>query len=647
MPCGVVGLVAFGGVAALAERRAELGAALAGAIALSWCIAGLIGVASRAPRPSLLFLELVGVLHLTSFTLSGWLAELAGSGGWVWGGQLLAQLLFGAGFLALAMALATYPHGVVSDRSQRLLLRAGVLVLGVQLAQQALFSASVEPVVDIDAPVSTPWQPLAELPSVAMPALLLLVVAGVIVLVVRRRAIEAGDRRVYSWAAAAGITLATAMLAAPAGTALLGDLGWTLLFLAVAGSVPFLLLAGLAGWRLGSVDRYVVRLLSRGLLIVAVLTAYAALAAVASRAWPVAVLVTLAAALLGAPALRRLERWGDRWITGGRVRGADELDELTGALATVESGEVGRLATEAVQAATGASWCRLIVPGVPPHISGRVFGHATLTLPLRAAGQEVGQLECGPRPGGWTAGDAALLEPTTSHAALALRNAALTAELGERVQDLAASRGRLVRAEETVRRQVERDLHDGLQQQLVALFARLEVARHVAHDPEQLTPVLESAHSLAGEALSDLRALTAGIHPALLADRGVVVAVRERAAQLPIAVTVDADPRLEEQRFPPEVEGAAYFVIAEALTNVVKHSGAVGARVVLTPAGEGGLRVAVVDEGTGAASYDGSGLAGLRDRVDALGGTFTLNAVPGVGTTVVADLGPSNVLADR
>lgn len=146
--------------------------------------------------------------------------------------------------------------------------------------------------------------------------------------------------------------------------------------------------------------------------------------------------------------------------------------------------------------------------------------------------------------------------------------------------------------------------------------------------------------------LDDLRVLTAGIHPALLSDRGLVVAIQERAATCPSRLRSTPTRGSRASAFRPLPRPRPYFVVAEALTNAVKHSGAPGARVVLTPLPVEGLRVAVVDEGTGDASFEpldhhaGRGLAGLRDRVEALGGTFMLVAVPRVGTTVTAELRP-------
>jgi signal transduction histidine kinase len=124
----------------------------------------------------------------------------------------------------------------------------------------------------------------------------------------------------------------------------------------------------------------------------------------------------------------------------------------------------------------------------------------------------------------------------------------------------------------------------------------------------------------------------------VLADRGLVAALQSRAAQLPVPVTVDADPRVDRTRFPAEVESAAYFVALEALTNVLKHAGGSAARVVIAPAADG-LVLTVNDDGRGFEVLgDGTGLAGMRDRVEALGGSLSVTSALGVGTTVTAHL---------
>ncbi|TGA95849.1 sensor histidine kinase [Streptomyces palmae] len=198
-------------------------------------------------------------------------------------------------------------------------------------------------------------------------------------------------------------------------------------------------------------------------------------------------------------------------------------------------------------------------------------------------------------------------------------------ELGARVVELSRSRMRLVDAFEAERRRIERDLHDGAQQRLVALTMTLGLARLDA-PPGPLADRLDAAHAEAGKALAELRELVHGIHPKVLADYGLRAAVEDAADRS--AVPVEVDLALSE-RLPEAVESAAYFVVCEALANVAKHSGASRAEV----RGEhrdGRLFLQVRDDGRGGAeAAAGSGLTGLADRVSVLDGRLSLSSPPG------------------
>jgi signal transduction histidine kinase len=215
------------------------------------------------------------------------------------------------------------------------------------------------------------------------------------------------------------------------------------------------------------------------------------------------------------------------------------------------------------------------------------------------------------------------------------------------VAELTASRERLVHAEDEARRRLERDLHDGIQQQVVVLLGRLGVLGSQLDAPAEQA-LLAQSQELARHILEELRDLGRGIHPPMLTDRGLVAALEAQADLLSIPVVVDVDPRLEGHRFPDAIEAAAYYVVTEAVTNVIKHSGAAHARVVLSVVGGDALQVAVVDDGTGIAPErrgDGSGLRGLRDRAEAVGGSLEVQTADSVGTTVVARF-PLRVQAD-
>lgn len=210
-------------------------------------------------------------------------------------------------------------------------------------------------------------------------------------------------------------------------------------------------------------------------------------------------------------------------------------------------------------------------------------------------------------------------------------------ELRDRVRVLTRSRARLIDAFEVERQRIERDLHDGAQQQLVSLgmtldLARIELEATAGHPA---APLVELAHDQALATLGELRELINGIHPPVLTTRGLGAAVETLAERAGMPVTIDAK---LPQPLPREVESTAYFVIAEALTNAAKHSGANTVRIDLDGR-RSALHLAVTDDGSGGADPDaGSGLVGLGDRVTALDGRLTVTSPPGGPTTVRAEL---------
>jgi signal transduction histidine kinase len=232
--------------------------------------------------------------------------------------------------------------------------------------------------------------------------------------------------------------------------------------------------------------------------------------------------------------------------------------------------------------------------------------------------------------------DEQLVESVCAAAGLAMENERLQAELRARLQELSASRTRIVEATQAERRRIERDLHDGSQQRLVSVAMTLGLAdSKIASDPDGAHTFLREARTSLSEALEDLRELSSGIYPGILTERGLAPALDElaRRCHLPVELDVSLPGRL-----PEGVETAAYFVVSELLTNVAKHA----------PASNVRARVAVVDErvviqvrddGPGGADLSrGSGLRGLHDRIEALGGHFTLESPPGAGTVVEAQI---------
>jgi signal transduction histidine kinase len=202
-------------------------------------------------------------------------------------------------------------------------------------------------------------------------------------------------------------------------------------------------------------------------------------------------------------------------------------------------------------------------------------------------------------------------------------------------EDLRASRARLVRAEDAARRTLERNLHDGAQQRLVALSVSLRLLEaRLRDDPAAASELLTGAQAELAHALAELRELARGIHPAVLTDRGLRAALETLAARTPIPVEVVAG----DERLEPDVEAAAYYVVAEALTNVAKYANASSVRVCARHE-EGRLVVVVSDDGAGGADpANGSGLRGLVDRVAVLDGTLVVDSPSGGGTSVRAEI---------
>jgi signal transduction histidine kinase len=219
---------------------------------------------------------------------------------------------------------------------------------------------------------------------------------------------------------------------------------------------------------------------------------------------------------------------------------------------------------------------------------------------------------------------------------LADANARLQRQVEAQLEEVRASRARILEAGDRERRRVERDLHDGAQQRLVALSLELRLAQNALGDDADpaVRNRLDRAAEEAQAALVDLRDLAVGIHPLILTESGLGAAVESLADRTPVEVTIDIGP----ERYTPNVEGAAYFVIAEALTNVAKYAKAT--RATVRAAGrENELRIEVADDGIGGADAgSGSGLRGLVDRLAALDGTMAIDSPVGGGTRISAQI---------
>jgi signal transduction histidine kinase len=231
-----------------------------------------------------------------------------------------------------------------------------------------------------------------------------------------------------------------------------------------------------------------------------------------------------------------------------------------------------------------------------------------------------------------------MLSELAVQAGLVLRNVGLTAELRARLEDLKHSRERLVAAQDEERRRIERNLHDGAQQQLIALAVKSRLAQQLAQrDPVKSADMLGDIQRDAEAALEDLRDLARGIYPPLLADQGLGAALEAQARKAPIPVTIEV---ATDVRYDQPIESAVYFCCLEALNNIAKYADANRATVRVAP-DDGHLRFEVTDDGSGfdvGSTTYGTGLQGMADRLDALGGRFEVTSAPGSGTTVTGTL---------
>jgi PAS domain S-box-containing protein len=281
---------------------------------------------------------------------------------------------------------------------------------------------------------------------------------------------------------------------------------------------------------------------------------------------------------------------------------------------------------------TGAA-ARVVYRSLPGRLSERMRGHgfdSSIGVPISVAGTTWGTLVAGLRPG------ETLPSETERRLGAFAELVALALASAQARDELAASRLRIVEASDAERRRLERNLHDGAQQRLVALSVGLRLAqRQIRSDPAQAEELIGVAAGELGEALTELRELAQGIHPAVLTERGLAAALDVLAARTPLPVALEV--RLTE-RLPEPVEAAAYYVVSEGLANVVKHARANAAAVRVTQQ-DGFARVEVEDDGAGGAdAREGSGLGGLRDRVETLDGSLAIESRPGRGTLVAAEL---------
>jgi signal transduction histidine kinase len=502
----------------------------------------------------------------------------------------------------------------------------------------------------------------------AFVGLSLSVLAGVVGLVWRLWRARGVERQQLKWLT---FTLAAAMLCVVTWTMGGGPPSYsspsfsiaTIAFVAFQGllafGIPTATLIAITKYRLYDIDLIINRTLVYGFLAIVITAIYALIvvyigAVVGGPGRFGLSLVATALIAIGFQPLRdRAQRLANRLVYGKRATPYEALSQLNEQIAGTYGGEeiLDRM-TRILAGATGAVRAELWVkrgselirtsawPAAPaaayPMTEGRIPEIAAdKVLPVTHKGQLLGALALTKKRGeSLSSLEEKLLADLASQAGLVLENAGLNRELLARLKDLQASRQRLVTAQDEERRRIERNLHDGAQQQVVALSVQLGLLeRIVVKDPEKALAMAADLRHSAVEALETLRELAHGIYPPLLASDGLATALQQQVRRSPVPVDFEVG---QIPRQPKEVEAATYFCCLEALQNMAKHAQATAARIRLW-ADEAGLHFEVQDNGRGfdaAVAGRSSGLQNMRDRMQALGGTLEVRSRPGEGTCI-------------
>jgi signal transduction histidine kinase len=492
-------------------------------------------------------------------------------------------------------------------------------------------------------------------------------VAAVVALVLRHRRGTVEERQQIRVVMFATSVYAIAFPAAMAAHLVTGHgVSW-LENLSLVGIVAVPAGAGLAvlKYRLYDIDIVISRTLVYGSLAVFITAVYVGIAVgigtlVGSGGKPnlgLSILATGIVAVGFQPVRERVQKIANRLVYGTRATPYEVLSQFSERVAESYASEdvlprMARVLGEGTLAALAEVWLRhddalqraAVFPldGATPaavHLNGTALAipGADRSVVVRHQGEVLGALTVTKRRGEQiTPIEVKLMDDLAHQAGLVLKNVGLTADLQARLVDLRASRQRLVAAQDDERRRLERNLHDGAQQHLVALKVKLGLAEMLAsRDPERARATVAELKHDADEALETLRDLARGIYPPLLADRGLATALTAQARKATLPVTIEAD---GVGRYSQDTEAALYFCILEALQNIQKYAQASSAVVRLREDGDQ-LSVEVVDDGRGfdvATTSRGNGLTNMEDRLDALGGTLQIASSPGKGTTLRA-----------
>jgi signal transduction histidine kinase len=582
-----------------------------------------------------------GALPLTNLFV--WLAV------WVW--------VFIVGPMA-TYVLMLFPEGRLETRRQRALavfaavaIAVFAAVVAVTPGQSGEMPSGVLNPYGISKAVSDKLAPLMSL-------FLIAVVLSIAVLIARFRRSTGEIRQQMKWITFAGsfavisIILSTLQLGTQAVDRSLAERAAAIAVIVSFGAIP--VAAGIAILRYGlyEIDVVINKTIFYAVLAIFITLVYVGVvvgigALVGSGAnTGLSIAATAIVAVAIQPVRARAHRLANRMVFGKRSTPYEALSEFGARLSEGVQAEdvlprLARLMTEATAADRASVWLAVgaeLRPAgsFPPDAPLEPVALATdevaipgsdRVYPVRHEGDLLGALAVSAPPNDpLTASEERLLADLASQAGLLLRNARL-------IEELRASRVRLVAAQDVERRRIERNLHDGAQQQLVALAVNLKLLARVVDAPPEASEMIQRLQTDTTDALENLRDLARGIYPPLLAERGLVAALGSQATKASLPVTVEGD---GVGRYQQETEAALYFCALEALQNVAKYAGATRATVRVS-ATNGRLAFAVTDDGAGfdvRAAKRGSGLTNMADRLEALGGRLDVVSQPGSGTTV-------------
>ncbi len=603
-------------VSAEPGRLAEIvvGAALA---AFSLVLATI--VARRAPGHPASAVLAAGGVALTATIAPGDVSSGPFAGDWM--------LLY----LPFAFLLLLVPDGRFLTRRWR---TVGLVLAGVVVVFMALTVALWA--IGDRSPVASAVVSVAAV--ALLPVFFALLAASVVSLVARYRGADERQRLQLRWVFAAGVSLPMTLVLCWTSYLLIGSVdlvvfGLLAMYLLIPAGVTVAIVR--PGWF--DIDRAAVAALSAtalSVLVLALLSVACAVTGLTLLAWSptLAIVATIVLTLLAVPLYGVAQRAFGRWLYPQRVRAIEALRRLR---PRVDRGEAEPEAVQAVLRASLHDRDLVIafprpVDGALLDLTGAVVAATPLTGEVRLRGQVIGAI---------VPGSAAVSRPSRAVADAAapfLDAVRLRADLKHAMAEVAASRERIVRAGYEERRRLERDLHDGAQQRLVALGMRLRVLQRSTRGGTELVESLDGAVAELGTALAELRQIAHGVRPSTL-DDGLASALAGLARLAPAMIELD----VHGGEVPDAVGTTAYFVVSEAVVNALRHAEASRIRVQVGRWGEL-LRVAVADDGVGGAAIRPtggvSGLSGLEDRVAALGGRLRVVSTPGSGTVVEAVL---------